>query len=258
MVQKLCFLLFLLPLIAFTQNDTILKGKIVSESYNLEDVHVINRTKEKGKVTEIGGYFSINASVGDTIIFSAVHLTAVQHVVKKNDFGENLLFIKMKPHVNPLEEVTLVEYKNINAVALGIVPAGQKTYTPAERKLYTATGGGNRYGLSTSVSLDGILNGLSGRTKMLKKELIVERKEMLIEQLKSDFNDLYLTSRLMIPADYVDGFRYFAVESESFIKIYNSNNKTATQFLLLELSIMYLDVISSDKNLNESKKTNKL
>ena len=84
---------------------------------------------------------------------------------------ENLLFVKLEPLLNNLEEITVIEYKNINAVALGIVPAGQKTYTPAERKLYTATGGGNRYGLSTAVSLDGIINGISGRTKMLKKKV---------------------------------------------------------------------------------------
>lgn len=78
----------------------------------------------------------------------------------------------------PLKEIEVIEYKNINPVALGIVPANQKTYTPAERKLYTATGGGNRYGLSTSVSLDGIINGISGRTKMLKKEVQVEKERV--------------------------------------------------------------------------------
>jgi hypothetical protein len=43
----------------------------------------------------------------------------------------------------------------------GIISYGQKkVYTPAERKLYTATSGG----------IDGLLNTISGRKAMLKKK----------------------------------------------------------------------------------------
>jgi hypothetical protein len=45
-----------------------------------------------------------------------------------------------------------------------------KKYTPAERKLYTATSGGG---------IDGLLNTISGRKAMLKKEIIVEKKLQL-------------------------------------------------------------------------------
>lgn len=246
MIQKLCFFFCLLPLLLFAQDDSIIKGKVVSNSPNLEGVHVINRSQKKGTVTLQGGYFTLNAKVSDTIIFSAVHLEAVQHIVKKEDFGEDLLFVKLEPLLNHLDEISVIKYKNINAVALGIVPAGQKTYTPAERKLYTATGGGNRYGLSSSVSLDGILNSISGRTKMLKKEVQIERKEMLLEELNSDFSDSYLIDKLNIPREYINGFMYYIVERESFIKIYKTNNKTATEFLLIELSVEYIKL----KNLN--------
>jgi hypothetical protein len=246
-IQKLCFFFFLLPLLLFAQDDSIIKGKVVSNSPNLEGVHVINRSQKKGTVTLQGGYFTLNAKVSDTIIFSAVHLEAKQHIVKKEDFGEDLLFAKLEPLLNHLDEISVIKYKNINAVSLGIVPAGQKIYTPAERKLYTATGGGNRYGLSTSVSLDGILNSISGRTKMLKKEVQIERKEFLLEELNSDFSDSYLIDKLNIPREYINGFMYYIVERESFIKIYKTNNKTATEFLLIELSVEYIKL----KNLND-------
>jgi hypothetical protein len=42
-----------------------------------------------------------------------------------------------------LEEVTIIDYKKISAVSLGTTSKGVKKYTPAERRLYTATGGGN-------------------------------------------------------------------------------------------------------------------
>lgn len=217
-----------------------MRGKVTSESSNLEDIHVINRSQKKGTVTLEGGYFTIKARVSDTIIFSAVHLKAVVHIVKKEDFGANLLFVNMEMVTSNLDEVVLTKYKNINAVSLGIVPANQKTYTPAERKLYTATGGGNTYGLSTSVSLDGIINGISGRTKMLKRELEIEKKEFLLESVRLDFSDTYFTENLKIPKDYIDGFLYYLIENRNFVSVYKKNNKTAIEFVLTGLSMEYL------------------
>lgn len=232
--------MFITSLSISAQNDTILKGKVTSESSNLEDIHVINRSQKKATISSQGGYFTIKAKVLDTIIFSAVHLKAVQHIVKKEDFGQDLLFVKMEVLETTLDEVTLTQYKNINAVSLGIVPANQKTYTPAERRLYTATGGGNTYGLSTSVSLDGVINGISGRTKMLKRELEIEKKEFLLESVRLDFNDNYFTETLNIPKDYIDGFLYYLIENRNFVSTYKKDNKTATEFVLTGLSVEYL------------------
>lgn len=217
-----------------------MKGKVTSESSNLEDIHVINRSQKKGSVTLDGGYFTIKAKVSDTLIFSAVHLKAVVYIVQKEDFGTNLLFIKMEMMTSALDEVVLTKYKNINAVSLGIVPANQKTYTPAERKLYTATGGSNTYGLNTSVSLDGIINGISGRTKMLKRELEIEKKEFLLESVRLDFSDDYFIENLKIPKDYIEGFMYYLIENSSFVSAYKKNNKTNAEFVLTQLSINYL------------------
>lgn len=238
--------MFFISLSLSAQNDTILKGKITSESSNLEDIHVVNRSQKKVTTSLQGGYFTLKAKINDTIIFSAVHLKAVQYVVKKEDFSDDLLFVKMEVLETDLNEVILTVYKSINPVSLGIVPANQRTYTPAERKLYTATGGGNTYGLSTSVSLDGIINSISGRTKMLKKEVQVEKKEFLLESIRLDFSNNYFIENLKIPEDYISGFLYYLVENRNFVYIYNKNNKTATEFALVGLSVEYLKLFPSD------------
>jgi hypothetical protein len=59
-----------------------------------------------------------------------------------------------------------VNESTITAESLGIIPYGQKKYTPAERKLYTATSGGG---------IDGLLNTISGRKAMLKKKSLSKR-----------------------------------------------------------------------------------
>lgn len=222
------------------QNDFELKGKVVSESNNLEGINVINQTKSIGTATSRGGYFTIRASVNDTVIFSAVNLKGYLHIVSEEDIQKELLFIPMESMLTELEEITLTKYQNITPEALGIIPKGMKKYTPAERKLKQATGKDNVYGLSSSVSFDAILNGISGRTKMLKKELEVEKKEILMQQVKYDFDEEYIVSRLKIPNDYVEGFYYYIVDEVRFLRPYKAKNKTMTEFVLSELASKYL------------------
>mgnify|MGYP006187960057 FL=1 len=239
--MKIILLFFILTHFCFSQKSEI-KGKIISESTNLEGIHVINKTQNKGVVTTSGGYFAIQAIEKDTLIFSAVNLEAVNHVVKREDFSLELLFIKMKALVSQLEEVTMTKYKNITPEALGIIPTGMKTYTPAERKLKTAS----EITLGTIVSLDAIINGISGRTAMLKKELKVERKELLMQQILENYERAYFNKELGIPEEYVEGFLFFAVESDELAKAIKNGNKPVAGLLLSDLAINFL-AISNEK-----------
>ena len=90
--------------------------------------------------------------------------------------------------MHQLQEVIVKGMIILNAVALGIIPQGQKTYTEAERKLHTATAlnatasAGRMAG--GSISADPLLNFFSGRTAMLKKEVAVEKKEIFMKLLE--------------------------------------------------------------------------
>ena len=226
---------------AQTTNSKILKGKISSNAIDLEGIYIINLKSESSTLSENGGYFAIPAMVGDTLMFSAVQIKGKKVVVTANDFGEKLFFVKLEAMVNQLDEVKIMQYKNINAVSLGIIPAGQKHYTPAERKVYTATTG------SGIVPLDPIINYLSGRTAMLKKEVIVEKKEMLLLKIENYYDTLFFIDILKIPADFVKGFQYYAVEDEKFAAAINAKNKTSATFILGELATQYLDIIKTNQ-----------
>lgn len=63
------FLLISTILTSFAQQGETLNGKVIAEYGDTNAVYVINSRTEKGILTEKGGYFSINASVGDTILF---------------------------------------------------------------------------------------------------------------------------------------------------------------------------------------------
>lgn len=182
MTNKIIIVLFLgLSQIVLGQNT--FNGKIIANAGDVEGVYVVNTRTEVMVVTNASGDFSIDAKVGDTLVFSSIQFKESRIVLTEENFSDLNFTVKLNPVIHQLQEVIIKRYDNINSVALGIIPGGQKSYTQAERRLQTATGlnatasAGSMAG--GSVSVDPLLNFLSGRTAMLKKELAVEKKRLL-------------------------------------------------------------------------------
>jgi hypothetical protein len=184
--------------------------------------------------------------VGDTLIFSERQYKELKIGVAQSHFENETLTVKMTPVVNRLQEV--IVRAGINAVSMGIIPKGQKTYTPAERRLNTANNlnasanAGSLMG--GSISADPLLNWISGRTKMLKKEVAVEKKETYLKQLEHMYTSDFFINKLKIPAEYVKGFEYYIVDDEKFVTILKSKNVAMTTFLITELATKYKEIIA--------------
>jgi hypothetical protein len=229
------------------QNDELvfLKGKIVSEIKELNEILVLNSRSESTTTTDFKGDFSLFAKVGDTLNFSGLQVVSKNIVLTKNDISKTLFAVTLQPKVFELNEVKVNEYPEINAVSLGILPKAPKKYTPAERKL-SAAGVFKWYSPLLipfgGMSVDGLLNSISGRTAMLKKELEIERKEMLKKKLENYFEEDYFTNTLKIPAENIDGFLYYAVDDEKLVKLASENNKSLLQFYLGEIATKYIKI----------------
>ena len=226
-----------------------LKGKLIADVTILEGIYVINKVTAQASVSDKNGNFSILAKVGDTLIFSERQYEEVKIVLIQGHFDQETLIVKMTPVVNRLREV--IVKNGINAVSMGIIPKGQKSYTPAERRLNTATNlnasanAGSMMG--GSISADPLLNWFSGRTKMLKKEVAVEKKETNLRQLEHMYTIDFFVDKLKIPTEYVKGFVYYVVENEYFVSILKSKNLAMTTFLITELAIKYKEIIAIEK-----------
>lgn len=232
------------------QDSTIIHGKISSNSSDLDGVYVINAQTEVMTTTDESGAFSIAAKPGETLVFSSIQFKENRVLLMPENFTDFNFTVKLSMIMHQLQEVVIRNYNNINAVSLGIIPNGQKTYTEAERKLQTATAlnpqaslGGMAGG---SISADPLLNFFSGRTAMLKKEVAVEKKEAFMKLLEHMFSQDHFVNRLQIPLEYVKGFEYYAVENDKFTVILNSKNRTSTEFLLAELAVKYKEIIASE------------
>ncbi|WP_035652072.1 carboxypeptidase-like regulatory domain-containing protein [Flavobacterium sp. ASV13] len=234
-------IIFFLFLIQFGFGQNLVRkeilGQIFEQSTSVDGVNIINNTTQVSTISDVNGTFSIAVKEGDVLVFSSVNLDPLKHRITAEDLVLDKLQIKMSAKEIELKEVVVNENPSITTENLGIVPYGQKTYTPAERKVYTAT----------STSIDKILNKISGRTAMLKKEVVVEKKEMLFRKLEYLFEENYYTERLKIPADDIKGFQLFCVDDAQFAVSLNTKNKTMSMFLITDLARKYLIILENEK-----------
>ena len=227
-------LLLLLSQFVVSQNDSILKGKIIVETNDNDGITIVNISNKTNTISGNGGYFKIKAKVNDTIMFSAIHLVGKKHIVTKKDYGKDLLFIKLEIYTRHIKEIMITNADGITAESLGLVPKGQKRYTPAERRVKTA-GDWSGTGIDGALlSLDPLLNAISGRTKQLKAELEVERKEFLQNKINANFDTEF------IPEEYAEGYVFYIVEDSEIKAAAKAKNKTLLNFRMSALAIDFL------------------
>ena len=208
-----------------TSNEKILHGKIVADSASVAGIDVVNLVNEKVTVTNAKGEFFILAKADDILVFSSMTLEMKRMLVDEDDLKSETIIIYMTPKINELNEVIV---KKNAAEGISIIP-GQKQYTPAERKLYTASSG----------LLDAPLNWFSGRTEMLKKEIVVERKERLLNKVGVLYEDKYYIQTLKIPEIYIDDFQRYLIEDKEFASALKVKNRTMMLFLISKLAVNY-------------------
>lgn len=229
-------ILFLLVQITFAQTEEIqqIRGKIIADSVGVDRVNIVNTTTEKATVSDVSGSFIIPVKVSDILVFSAVNLETLRKKINQQDILQGNFTVLMIPKSIILKEVVVNE-STISAESLGIIPYDQKKYTPAERKLYTATSGGG---------IDGLLNSISGRKAMLKKEIIVEKKEQLLARIAVLFEDKYYIETLKIPSGYIKGFQYYCIDDIPFANALRAKNKVLIMFLIVKLAQNYNEIIA--------------
>jgi hypothetical protein len=219
-----------------TTGEKIIHGKIIVVSGTIEGVTIINLVNEKSSTSDSNGDFFILAKADDLLVLSSVNLEYHRKIIEEDDLKQEVLIIKMTSITTELEEVIVNKHPEINAVSLGISPKGIKKFTPAERRMYTAT----------STLGDALLNSMSGRTAMLKKEIEVEKKYNLLAKIDALFEEDFYTKKLKIPADYIKGFQFYCVEDDKLATALRSKNKTMIMFLIVPLALKYKEIITNE------------
>lgn len=247
--MKQPLLLFLLSCssLVFSQNEKALKGKLTAgKAGELEGITIANKQTKKTVMSDKNGSFTIRGNVGDTLYISAVQYQDQRLVLQAIDFETIPFIVPLTVKVRALDEVVVAK-QTITSESLGLVLPGQKKYTTAERRLKTA---GDFKPiqllglLGGQLPFDPILNAISGKTTRLKKELEVERRELLTLKLQYWFKEDYLVEELKIPKENIDGFWIYTLDDLPFKNAVKSQNKTLATFLVTELAVKYLKIIA--------------
>ena len=125
--------------------------------------------------------------------------------------------------------------KDVSAEALGLPNAHQKIPTQSERKLQQATYGKFNVAMILSPPLDPIINAITGRTKMLKNRVKVDKAYARTQRVQDFYVDSLFITTLKIPTANIDDFMYFCEVDEQFQKTVDDGDKLKIwDFLILK------------------------
>jgi len=198
---------------------------VVDGNGDIENIHVINKSSKMFTTTNALGAFRISAKYKDTIQFTSVRYKTATIVVSYKTIQEKRLKVYLEELINVLDEVIVGKVltgdldsdiensdaeRPINFYDLGLPGYTGEPLTQSERRLEEA-----RSVQPGMIPLLPLINAISGRTKMLKKRVILERITVLTEDIKArlskDFFNTY-----PINEKFRKEFFYFCSEDLNF------------------------------------------
>jgi hypothetical protein len=235
---KLLLLLMLTSLSSFAQQVKFIDGHVTAEGTSTAGITVLNLNTENEVRTTSDGSFRIEVAVDHLLIFSGGQVDHYRRLVEQSDYERGSIIVALTGRITELQEVIIDNSRD--AVSMGILSTPAKRFTPAERRLNAGTNLDAKASVGTmagaSMSLDPLLNWISGRTKKLKKSLSIERDEMTLQLLTDMYDDSYYIEDLKIDREMIGGFRYYCIADPDFVEALKSGNKFLTAFLIGKLA----------------------
>ncbi|AWI24673.1 hypothetical protein [Flavobacterium pallidum] len=240
--------LLLLQLLFSQERD--IAGKISVRDGSPSNVHIVNVANEKEVVSDSEGNFMIPANVDDVLVLSAEHLEFQRIIVEKSMYYKGKIDITMMAKPTQLDEVEVVNHNKINAVDLGILAKPAKEYTPAERRLRTA-GDFKPIQLlgiiAGGMEFDPIINAINGKTKRLKNEVKLEKKEMLLAKINENYTDEFFMNDLKVARDEISGFKYYLAEDMVFAETFAAGNNERIVIEMIRKAADFNAAITEEK-----------
>lgn len=221
----------------FAQIRKQIQGKVVVKNDEVSKVLILNVNTQQEVTNSADGTFTILAQPNDVLIFASPNYYYFEKIINLTDCTQNEFIVSLYAKPTLLEEVEIIDQKKYNAVDLGILEKPAKAYTPAERRLRTAGDFKPIHLLGLlggSLQLDPIFNAINGKTKRLKKEIILEKNAKRLEEFYAFFPKEQLIIALKIEQDESADFIYYVLEKSEFKDLLQKRNKSQMTFYLIE------------------------
>ena len=213
----LFFGIFLCATSMFSQERSLLRGKILTPDEEIFALNIINLTSETGTTNKKNGEFEIMVAENDTLLFSSVQFEVREIVITEEVLKKAFLTVLLVEKIDELGEVSIsdislsgnlnTDLENIPTLTqadLGFPMSDIPRPTSIERKLTAASSG-----------VELLLNTLNGRIKMLKKAAANEDLAQMVDKGETAFPISFFTD-LSIPEDRIRDFVYFCAEDSDF------------------------------------------
>ncbi len=236
------------------QNAYEIDGRILNTLEDVDGISVVNRNTGRATVTNTLGAFKITVRRGDTLELRAVQFHPEQVFITQKVLEKAKVEVFMTSILNALDEVKISnsyltgEIKK-DAVTTGLDPKKinnnldkNNPIASEYRRLHTATSRPSdqvgRNNLRFDLSLDRIINTLSGKTKRLKKAVAQMEFEQKVEKLRNYYADRLFVETLNIPQELIDDFSYWVLkDSKDLGKIDLDNRLETLEYLIDQWSI---------------------
>lgn len=204
---------------AFGQSEIMLRGKIVNDSLEGAYLHIMNLNLQRGTITNDEGAFSIPVRQKDTLYISSLQFEPQRIPVTSAIIDQKYIEISLESAVNELETVTVKDInlsgdlgRDLGSVALtpyfdqthvGFAPTAEKR-SREFKELQVS---------QADFGVGAVIDILSGRRKMLKRNLQISEMERRIKAAQNLFKPDFYTEVLKLPETMIDDFAYFIYEN---------------------------------------------
>ncbi|MRI00486.1 hypothetical protein GH721_08045 [Kriegella sp. EG-1] len=230
------------------QFHTELQGRVYSEDGDVAATHILNISSNKFTISDVDGFFEIPVKLFDTLVISAVQFKRKEIIVTLALLEQEIVQIQMEDALTELAEVVVRPYNlsgdlsrdaaNLNtgrvitASTLNLPNAYVKLPSKAERELFAATA-------NPIMSVDPLINAITGRTKMLKKRVQRNSVYSRTQRVRAFYVDSLFRTDLKIPEEQIDAFMYFCEVDVSFQTIVDTHDHLKIWEYLRKKSVIF-------------------
>ena len=232
---------------SYAQQRIVMSGLVKTADTRLENVHIKNVSSGKFSISDVAGEFHLSVREGDTILLSHVSMNDLISFIKKEDLQQSVRIFRMSENSSELREVVVDETSEVSTVSVGIIPRKRKKLSMNERRLKTAGDFKPIHLLGIlggSLQIDPILNAINGRTKRLKRNIKIEKKQQNIAFLEMNYMD-YMMSEMELSEQQAQLLISRVIEDEKLQQLIDLDNQGRLELYLLDSWFKFQSEIST-------------
>lgn len=231
------WMLCCLSLLLMSQERKIIEGKVYINDLQepVSGIYVKNQTSQYTTITDIVGNFSLPARLGDVILFQSYNVQSRTITITPLMYKNQVMSIHLDAKEREIAEVYITPFKTYGSIELDVkrIPMMNKTneilaklgsLTPSQKLDGSTDVDSESAKLSSmKMSIDGVLDLLSGDNKRRERLQAYEAQIKIIRNIREYFGDEYFIG-IGLEKHEIDEFILYTYLNHDVKFFYEHNN----------------------------------